>query len=77
MVWGCIFCDGVGPLAKIDGRMKGNDYIDLLHFHTCSQWEQNTLVWMIIPLAIEPVYCHNVYQQPEAYGGVASTEPGF
>ena len=30
MVWGCISCDGVGPLAKIDGRMKGKDYIDLL-----------------------------------------------
>ena len=27
---GCISCDGVGPLAKIDGRMKGKDYIDLL-----------------------------------------------
>ena len=23
MVWGCISCDGVRPLAKIDGRMKG------------------------------------------------------
>ena len=30
MVWGCISCDGVGPLAKIDGGMKGKDYIDLL-----------------------------------------------
>ena len=27
---GCISCDGVGPLPKIDGRMKGKDYIDLL-----------------------------------------------
>ena len=27
---GCISCDRVGPLAKIDGRMKGKDYIDLL-----------------------------------------------
>ena len=27
---GCISCDWVGPLAKIDGRMKGKDYIDLL-----------------------------------------------
>ena len=28
--WGCISCDWVGPLAKIDGRMKGKDYIDIL-----------------------------------------------
>ena len=30
MVWGCISCYGVDPLAKINGRMKGKDYIDLL-----------------------------------------------
>ena len=23
MVWGCISCDGIGSLAKVDGRMKG------------------------------------------------------
>ena len=27
MVWGC---DGYGSIAKVDGRMKGVDYIDLL-----------------------------------------------
>ena len=58
MVWGCISCDGMVPLAKIDGRMKGKDYIDLLCanlLHTCSQWDQNTLLWMTMPLAIEPM----------------------
>ena len=30
MVWGCISCNGVGPLAKIDGRMEGKDYTDQL-----------------------------------------------
>ena len=29
-VWGCILCDGIGSLAKVDSRMKGVDYIDLL-----------------------------------------------
>ena len=29
MVWGCISCDGIGTLAKVDGRMKGVDYIVL------------------------------------------------
>ena len=36
MVWGCICCDGVGPLAKIDGRMKRKDYIDLLSAYLLS-----------------------------------------
>ena len=27
MVWGCITCNGVGPLTKVDGRMKATDYI--------------------------------------------------
>ena len=31
IVWWCISCDGVGlPLAKIDVRLTGQDYIDLL-----------------------------------------------
>lgn len=30
MMWGCISCDGVGPLVKVEGRMNGNDYIKLL-----------------------------------------------
>ena len=30
MVWGCISCDGVGPIVKVEGRMNGKDYIKLL-----------------------------------------------
>lgn len=30
MVWGCISCDGIGPIAKVEGRMCGKDYIQLL-----------------------------------------------
>ena len=30
MVWGCMSCDGVGPLVKVEGRMSGRDYIRLL-----------------------------------------------
>lgn len=30
MVWGCITCDGVGPMTKVDGRMNAKDYIGLL-----------------------------------------------
>ena len=33
MVWGCISCDGVGTIAKVEGRMKGSDYIRLLSKH--------------------------------------------
>lgn len=25
MVWGCISCDGVGPIVKVEGRMNGKD----------------------------------------------------
>ena len=31
MMWGYISCDGVGPLVKVDGRMKAVDYIQLLN----------------------------------------------
>ena len=31
MMWGCISCGGVGPLVKVDGRMKAIDYIQLLN----------------------------------------------
>ena len=31
MMWGCISCDGVGPLVKVDGMMKAVDYIQLLN----------------------------------------------
>ena len=63
---GCISFDGVGPLAKIDDRMKGKDYIDhryclLIYFHTCTQCDQNTLLWMTLPLAIEPVVSQWMY----------------
>ena len=35
MVWGCITCDGVGSLTKVDSRMNAKDYIKLwLHFMT-------------------------------------------
>ena len=30
MVWGCISCNGVGPLVKVEGRMNEKDYIKLL-----------------------------------------------
>ena len=30
MVWGCISCDGIGPITKVEGRMNGKDYIILL-----------------------------------------------
>ena len=29
-MWGCITCDGVGPLVKVKGRMNSDDYIKLL-----------------------------------------------
>ena len=33
MVWGCISCDGIGLIAKAEGRMNGKDYIRLLSRH--------------------------------------------
>ena len=30
MVWGCISCDGIGPIVTVTGRMNAKDYIDLL-----------------------------------------------
>lgn len=30
MVWGCITCNGVGPLIKIEGRMKKEQYLTIL-----------------------------------------------
>ena len=30
MVWGCISCNGVGPLVKVEGRMNSKDYIRIL-----------------------------------------------
>ena len=31
MMWGCISCDGVGPLMKVVGRMNAADYIKMLN----------------------------------------------
>ena len=30
MMWGCISCEGTGPITKVEGRMTGKDYIRLL-----------------------------------------------
>ena len=30
MVWGCISCEGTGPITKMEGRMNGKDYSRLL-----------------------------------------------
>ena len=30
---GCISCDGIGPITKVEGRMNGKDYIRLLSRH--------------------------------------------
>ena len=30
MVWGCINARGVGILSKVDGRLNGETYIDIL-----------------------------------------------
>ena len=32
-VWGCISCDGIGLITKVEGRMNGKDYIRLLSRH--------------------------------------------
>ena len=60
MVWGCISCDGIGTLAKVDGRMKGVDYIvlfaNLLPYMQSMGPEfifmdegQNSYLWMTMP----------------------------
>ena len=33
MVWGCISCDEIGWITKVEGRMNGKDYIGLLSRH--------------------------------------------
>ena len=33
MMWGCITCDSVGPLIKMEGRMYSADYIQVLTLH--------------------------------------------
>lgn len=38
MVWGCISCDGVGPIDKVEGRMNAKDYIQFL--------SRTVLTWM-------------------------------
>ena len=26
MMWGCVSCEGVGPLVRVEGRLNGDDY---------------------------------------------------
>jgi len=33
MMWGCIRGQGVWPLVRVEGRMNGRDYIQLLSRH--------------------------------------------
>ena len=33
MVCGCISCDGIGYITKVEGRMNSKDYIRLLSRH--------------------------------------------
>ena len=47
MVWGCISCDGIGPITKVEGRMNGKDYIRFYLdtcFPTCSQWDLGSAI---------------------------------
>ena len=33
MVWGCMSWDSVGQLAEVEGRMNGDQYMDILENH--------------------------------------------
>ena len=50
MIWGCITCDGVGPLTTVDGRMTAKDYTGLL---------EKTLVPFITSMGPEYSFQHD------------------
>ena len=60
MVWGCISCDGVGPVVKVEDRMNVKDYTELLSTSLllfmlsmgpqCIYMDDNTSTWMTIHL---------------------------
>ena len=33
MMWGCVSCEGVGPLVRVEGRLNGDGYLQLLSGH--------------------------------------------
>ena len=50
IMWGCITCDGVGPLVKVKRRMNSDDYIKLfltLYCHLLHQWDLNCPAFML------------------------------
>ena len=52
IMWGCITCDGVGPLVKVKGRMNSDDYIKLFSDTLLSY----TSIWP--ELFYYPVLCY-------------------
>ena len=50
IMWGCITCDGVGPLVKVKGRMNSDDYIKTfltLYCHLLHQWGLNCFIILL------------------------------
>ena len=53
MMWGCISCDGIGPITKVEGRMNGNVYIKFLSSHLLPYMHLAMCLWMTMPHAID------------------------
>ena len=48
MVRGCISCDGIGPIIKVEGRMNGKEYIRLLFGHLLSYMQSMGSIYVFM-----------------------------
>ena len=61
---GCNSCNGVGPIAKVEGRIKGSDYIRLLSKHLLPYMQSmvsNYVLWMTMLVGLTQVWSNHVY----------------
>ena len=75
MMWGCIFCDGIGPITKVDGRINGNVYVNFLSRHLLPYMQSIGSSYMFMD---DNAPCHRsqvvAVQGSEMNGGVATTK---
>ena len=61
IMWGCITCDGVGPLVKVKGRMNSDNYIKLFSDTLLHQWGLNCFIILLLVISLKILIVPNFW----------------
>ena len=82
MMWGCVSCEGVGPLVRVEGKLNGDGYLQLLcgHLQPYAQALGPDFIFMDdnapMPSSTQSTNLDDATTD-HLYGGVATSKSGF